>query len=391
MKDFDIHKINRKLELVIKRIKNSNISKQDKKVILEFYDYAFSIGLSKKRILKYLTNLFKLSQWLEVSFEKASKQDIMKLVSKIEQKDYTEWTKHDYKVILKRIFKWLNGDEEYPDKVKWIKTTFRKNKRKLPENLITPQEIEKMIKVADHTRDKAFIAFSYESGFRIDEILTMRIKHIVFDDFGAKIVGKGKTGMRRIRLVSSVPHLAAWIENHPFRDKPDAPLWIRIGTAEKDEILYYNNARKIIKTLAKKANIKKRIHPHLFRHSCATHHANYFTEAQMNQYFGWVQGSNMPSTYVHLSGRDLDETILEMNGLKEEKKKKKVTVTKCHKCEKINPSNGKLCIRCGTPLNIEIISKVEDKINEGNIIITTLLKDPEVQTFLENKLKQMES
>jgi hypothetical protein len=50
MKDFDIHKINRKLELVIKRIKNSDISKQDKKVILEFYDYAFSIGLSKKQI-----------------------------------------------------------------------------------------------------------------------------------------------------------------------------------------------------------------------------------------------------------------------------------------------------------------------------------------------------
>jgi len=43
--------------------------------------------------------------------------------------------------------------------------------------------------------------------------------------------------------------------------------------------------------------------------------ANYLTEAQMNLYFGWVQGSDMPSVYVHLSGRDVDDAILKANGI----------------------------------------------------------------------------
>ena len=70
-----------------------------------------------------------------------------------------------------------------------------------------------------------------------------------------------------------------------------------------------------LKKIAKKAKIKKRIHPHLFRHSRCTYMANYLTEAQMNLYFGWIQGSDMPSVYVHLSGRDVDDAVLKANGI----------------------------------------------------------------------------
>jgi integrase/recombinase XerD len=35
----------------------------------------------------------------------------------------------------------------------------------------------------------------------------------------------------------------------------------------------------------------------------------------MDAYFGWIQGSDMPSIYVHLSGRDIDDAILKANGI----------------------------------------------------------------------------
>ena len=54
MKEFDVRKTNRKLNLALKRVKNSQISKQDKDMILKFHDHAFTIGLCKNRILKYL-------------------------------------------------------------------------------------------------------------------------------------------------------------------------------------------------------------------------------------------------------------------------------------------------------------------------------------------------
>ena len=35
----------------------------------------------------------------------------------------------------------------------------------------------------------------------------------------------------------------------------------------------------------------------------------------MNTYFGWIQGPEMSSIYVHLSGRDIDYAILKANGV----------------------------------------------------------------------------
>lgn len=42
---------------------------------------------------------------------------------------------------------------------------------------------------------------------------------------------------------------------------------------------------------------------------------NYLTEAQMNIYFGWAQCSYMHGVYVHLSGRDVNDAILKVNGV----------------------------------------------------------------------------
>lgn len=207
MKDFDVYRINGRLDSLINKVENSPILKKNKDIILKFYDYALSIGLSKLRISTYLIILPQFSEWLDIPFTEASKENIRKLVRKIEQGNYTEFTKNQYKAIIKRFYKWLNGDEEYPKKVKRIKTSCRKTKRKLPEDLITKKELEKMIDSADHIRDKALVSLTYESGFRIGEVLTLRIKHIVFDEYGAKVlVGEGKTGMRRIQnsLLSSV-------------------------------------------------------------------------------------------------------------------------------------------------------------------------------------------
>jgi integrase len=59
-------------------------------------------------------------------------------------------------------------------------------------------------------------------------------------------------------------------------------------------------------------SVNKNIYPHLFRHTRATHLVDKLTEAQMKIYFGWSGRSEVPSVYVHLSGRDVEEAILRM-------------------------------------------------------------------------------
>ena len=143
-----------------------------------------------------------------------------------------------------------------------------------------------MIKACHNVRDKAIISVLYESGTRVGEFLGMKIKNVQFDKYGAVIVVHGKTGWRRIRLFSSVPHFSNWIEHHPLKDDPEAPLWIRLGSKNHCKPLSYEALRMLLRKIAKRAGIKKNVNPHNFRHSRATDLANWMTEAQMDKFLG---------------------------------------------------------------------------------------------------------
>jgi integrase len=73
----------------------------------------------------------------------------------------------------------------------------------VPEDLLTREEAQKLVKAAEHPRDKAYVAVADESGARPGEVLTMKIRSVSFDEYGAVIVVRGKKGERRIRLLTS--------------------------------------------------------------------------------------------------------------------------------------------------------------------------------------------
>jgi integrase/recombinase XerD len=50
----------------------------------------------------------------------------------------------------------------------------------------------------------------------------------------------------------------------------------------------------------------------------AQRRSNVLTEAQMKEYLGWVGDSKMAATYVHLSGRNVDNALFKLNGIKTE-------------------------------------------------------------------------
>ncbi len=115
--------------------------------------------------------------------------------------------------------------------------------------------------------------------------------------------------------------------------------------------------------LAKKAGIKKKVNSHMFRHSRATNLATHLTEAQMKEYFGWVQSSKMVSIYVHLSGRDTDKTILRLYGKipKEDEGNGQIQLLTCVFCRTENSEDRDHCINCGRALNMQTAIETEAK------------------------------
>ena len=221
-----------------------------------------------------------------------TEEDIKDLVRKIGQMNYTELTKLDHKKVIKKFFKWLDGNDK---RVKWIKTWMNNSKEKLPEELLNKDDIQRMIKACYTVRDKALISVLWESGCRAGELLGMKIKNVQFDEKGAVIIVHGKTGSRRLRLVSSVPHLSNWLEHHPLKNNPEAPLWVSVGSKNHAKQIMYHCLNARLRKIAKRAGIKKKVNPHMFRHSRATDLANLLTEAQMKKYFGWTKDSKMAS------------------------------------------------------------------------------------------------
>lgn len=289
------------------------LSERNKTLILEFVDHCIICGLGEHRLLKYISTLKMISLDIKIDLDKMTLPELKRYVSILERSDKSEWTKHDYKITIRKFYRWYYN-EDNPELTKWIKTTVKRTRQKAPEDILTEAEIQALIDNASNNRDKALIALLWDIGARIGEIGTLKIKDLIFDEIGLTIHVNGKTGFRRVRAVWSIEYLHTWLNEHPESDNPNAPLWFKFGTKELETLRYDAIRRRLIK-ISEKADIKKKIHPHLFRHSRATYMANYLTEAQMNQYFGWIQGSDMPFIYVHLSGRDVDDAILKANGV----------------------------------------------------------------------------
>lgn len=363
-----------KSKLDLEHLKIKSLPCVIRKTLTSFEEHLIAQGESEGRVLKYLYTLRKIYQWLGKPFEEATRIDIEKILLKLEEKEYSPWTKQSYKVILKYFYKWLRGSEEYPKEVSWIKTNIKRSQEKLPTELLTREDVLKMIHAAKNIRDKALLMLLYESGGRISEIGTMKIKDVEFKENYAVLTLRGKTGIRKVPVVASLPYIQNWVNNHPI-GKPDTCLWVSIGSSHHLQPLSYSHMRKIVQTCAARAKIKKRVYCHLFRHSRATELATKLTEYQLCLYFGWTVGSRVVREYVRRSGRDLNNTILNLYGIEEKQAEEKIEeIHKCPRCGSINRREALYCYQCSSALDVQTALQAEQTVQKASKIITTLYK-----------------
>ena len=401
-KRIDIYGIDKILEQALIRLQTStNITEEDKTKIKQFVDHLFIKEIGKLRVVKYINHLIVLSRLANdleskplVAFERKS---IEKIVCAINTSKWEDSTKHDYKSAIKKYFQWLREcDEEsneFPEEVKWIKIRY-KEKRKLPEELLTGEELKRLTAVAENLRDIAIVLVDFETGGRIGEVLSCLIKHVTFDKHGAVLMLDGKTGPRRVMIIAAAPALAQWLSVHPLRNDPNAPLWVGIGTVGRYEALSYNSVRAMLARLRKKAGITKRVYTHLMRHSRATELASFLTEAQMDEHLGWVQGSKRSATYVHLSGRNVDGALLASYGIvpdKEEKTELALKLIKCPRCGRDSGNNAQYCPGCGILLDQKTALLFEEERANADQIMDRLMQDEEVRNLLAKKISQIYS
>jgi integrase/recombinase XerD len=257
------------------------IREADRKLIQAFMRHVKAQGVSVGRQAKYINHLRRSAQLIPVPFSKAKRGDIEELITQltdfewfVKRKDgtiarrthYSAETMADFRMAIKRFMKFVRyGDTDketpLPEEVRWIRTTVKLSDKREPE-FFNDTEVEAMIRAATSLRDKALLSLWAEVGGRPSEILLLKVGDVQFDDVGAIVhITRGKTGSRTLRVISSARHLAAHMETHPFKQDPDAPLWLTTCMSRLNQPLSWEGMSRIIKITAKRADIKKkRIH-----------------------------------------------------------------------------------------------------------------------------------
>ncbi len=139
---------------------------------------------------------------------------------------------------------------------------------------LMPEEIERIIEAADSkttagARDRAIIEMLYGSGLRISELIELKLRDIEFEAGFVRVLGKGN----KQRLVPLGDCAAQALENY-FRARESGKRPVASNFVFLNKLggkFSRTGLWKIVRKLVAKAGITRRVTPHTFRHSFATH------------------------------------------------------------------------------------------------------------------------
>jgi len=361
----DVYDYGYALRNSLKRLDESKIlSEGDKELIREFLEHLRAKRVSTGRLAKYGFTIRRLTEHLGVPIRNAGRKDIERLSIWVQEQGYSPHTIQDSMFAIKYFYKFVrsgNTDHEtpFPEEVRWLKVRQKANERKEPD-FFTPAEVESLIKCATRLRDKCMLSVAFERGLRPSELLLLNVGDVTFDAMGARIrIRRSKTGERTMRIIAGASIMGRYLESHPFKENPAAPLWVNESTNHMNERLTWTAWNRIMKEIAVKAGVNgKRIHHYLLRHGSATEAAKHFTDSELKILYGWTMGSRMPATYIHLSARDIDPKLEQIySGKPVEPAKPEFSPSICPRCSEKNSPGIRFCGRCGTPLDASELAK----------------------------------
>ena len=188
-----------------------------------------------------------------------------------------------------------------------------KLKKALPDTL-TFEEIEQIIRQIDlskpeGTRNKAMLETLYSCGLRVSELINIRRSHLYLDIGFIRVIGKGD----KERLIpigsSAIKHLQIYLQEIrpkiPEKKGNEDIVFINRRGGQLSRVMVFY----IIKELAEKAEIKKVISPHTFRHSFATHLVEGGADLRAVQEMLGHESITTTEIYTHLDRNFLRDTL----------------------------------------------------------------------------------
>ena len=163
--------------------------------------------------------------------------------------------------------------------------------------ILTNEEISRLISVIKNPKHRLLVELCYASGVRVSELVKFKVKDILFEEKIAIV--RGGKGRKDRKVILSQRFLDDFQYELMNKNQEDYLFSGRVG------YLTTRSVQAILKTSAKKANIKKNVHPHMLRHSFATHLVNDKVGIKYIQKILGHKNIKTTERYLHVSDEDI--------------------------------------------------------------------------------------
>ena len=278
----------------------------------------FERNFSDNTLDAYLRDIRKLRDYadsemdnlgpLEITYE-----NLQEYLFQLSKKKFSERTQARWISSIKAFFKYLVDDEVRTDNPSSL-LEGPKLGLYLPDTL-SFDDVEKIISAIDIStdlgrRNHCMIEVLYGCGLRVSELIDLKISNINFKELYLKVDGKGDKS-RFVPLANWTSKLIKEYINevrskYKINKKCEDILFLNSRGSAMSRVIVFI----IIKELTEKAGINKKISPHTFRHSFATHLLQNGADLRYIQEMLGHSSITTTEIYTHLKNEELRDVIL---------------------------------------------------------------------------------
>lgn len=145
-----------------------------------------------------------------------------------------------------------------------IKIKRPKREKKIPD-VLTKEEVKQIIRACSNKKSKLMLSLIYASGMRVSELVNLKVNDLNFEEkIGYIRQAKGN----KDRIFNIPENLFKQLSKQANKQKQSNQVYLFSGPKGQ---LSHRNIQKIVQKVVINTGIQKKIHPHTFRHSFATH------------------------------------------------------------------------------------------------------------------------
>lgn len=286
-------------------------------------------GLSKNSVTSYKNDLDLFEKYLlskKSTIRKAQEADLKKYLQNLHSDEFKNSSISRKISCFKSFYKFLN-DEGLLSQNPTKNLETPKQAMNLPK-MLSEDEVEKLFSVFKNAESKkeirlrAMLEILYSSGLRVSELVSLELSSIQKEgnSFKDYLIVKGKGNKERIAVLndSSLKALKEYLISRNSSEEKNSK-WLFVGKSlkEKKDVHITRQAfNKALKEIANAAGIdQERVHPHVLRHSFATHLLNRGADLRVLQELLGHSDISTTQIYTHVLDSKLKDLVFKNHPL----------------------------------------------------------------------------